>query len=69
MPRINFNGQSFEVPGQVSGADLKRLLGLSQNEVPVRVGNDGAYEPMRERDEYHIEDESRFDRINRLENG
>ena len=69
MPRINFDGQNFEVPEQVSGADLKRLLGLSQNEVPVRVGNDGAYQPINERDEYHIEDESRFDRINRLENG
>jgi hypothetical protein len=46
-----------------------RVPHVSQNEVPVRVGKDGGYEPMRDRDEYHIEDESRFDRINRLENG
>jgi len=69
MPRINFDGQSFEVPGQVSGADLRNVLGLNRNEVPVRIGGDGSYEPMREQDEYHINDETHFGKIHRLENG
>jgi hypothetical protein len=69
MPRINFDGQSFNVPGQVNGADLRQLLGVGPNEVPVRIGNDGNYEPIKDRDEYHISDETSFGKIHRLENG
>jgi hypothetical protein len=69
MPRINFDGQDFNVPNQVNGADLKNLLGLGPNEVPVKIGNDGGYEPVKDKDEYHINDETSFSRIHRLENG
>lgn len=69
MPRINFSGQTFDVPEQVSGSDLRRILGLSQSELPVRVEGDGSYQPINEDDEYHIADETKLDRVNKLVNG
>lgn len=69
MPRINFRGQTIEVPEQVSGQDLKDLLGIEGNQIPVRVKKNGDYEPINEQSEYRIEDDTRYDRLNRLENG
>lgn len=68
MARVNLRGEEFNVPDQINGRDLRQALNVRQDEVPVRVNN-GNYEPINDNEQYHIQDEQHFDKINRLQNG
>lgn len=69
MARVNLQGQNFEIPDRVNGRDLRQALNLRPDEVPVRVNRDGNYEPVNDNEQYFIQDEQHFDKINRLQNG
>jgi len=69
MPRVNFQGQNMDLPEQVNGTDLRRMLNLRPDERPVRVRNDGNYESINDNEQYFIPDEAKLDTVHELRNG
>lgn len=66
---VNYGNETVLLPEIVDGRELRQLLNMRPNQIPVRVTKDGDYIPIADHDEYHIQDGDTLTRINRIING
>jgi hypothetical protein len=66
---VHYGNETVLVPEVVDGRNLRQLFNLTPNQFPARVTREGDYVPIKDHDEYRINQGDTFTRVNRLING